>query len=152
MAAAVLGLAGVERTHVLGPSVLAACEVLPAAELGRIAAVGPAEPFEPEQTGTEATGCTYGRSEPGASLTVFSVGRDGGAFLRRIRASDEAQHIDPGKRLSGPGYVGYVGAGPRPGSESVVVVKHDEYVNVLVDNAPAGTAERLGVLAAHTLE
>ena len=147
-AAAALALGAVQWTHVLSPDELGACAVLPGAALERVAAVAaPPQPFEPE--GARATGCSYGR-EPGVNLTVFSIGRGGGDVLREVRASGAAQGVAM-KPLRGPGFTGYTSVGPRPGSESVVLVKHDQYVNVLVYNATPGTAERLGALAADTL-
>lgn len=51
----------------------------------------------------------------------------------------------------GPGTRGTATGGPRPGSESAVVVKHDHYVDVVVYNAPPGTAEQLAGAAARRL-
>lgn len=54
----------------------AACEVLPAADVARVAVGAAPVPFEPQDTGTKATGCSYGR-EPGVNLTVLSVAASG---------------------------------------------------------------------------
>jgi len=141
----------VEGSRILRSNETGACDVLPTADLQRVAAVMAApKAFEPEKTGIDATGCAYGR-EPGIYLTVLSVRHGGRTFLRQIREADDTRGVDV-RTLSGPGYEGYETVGPRERSESVVIVKHDQYVNILVYNAPAGTAARLGGVAAHTLE
>jgi hypothetical protein len=127
-----------------------ACKVLPAADVARIAAGAAPVPFEPENTGIKATGCSYGRG-PGVNITVFSVADDRRALmLRNQRSHDE--HGVVATPLKGRGYVGYTTPGPRPGSESVVVVKHDHYVDIIVFNAVPGTAEQLAHAAARALD
>lgn len=146
-----LALAGVTAAYIVDRQELGACDVLPRAEVERIALVAdPPEPFATENTGTESTGCSYGRGEPGVYVTVFSVARSGSDMMQRARVLGEA-HGAVFKSLNGPGYEGFTTVGPRQGSESVVVVRHDQYVEVLVFNARPGTAERLGVVAARTL-
>jgi hypothetical protein len=149
VAALVIGVAaavGIRRSEALG-----ACEILPSADIERIAGVpGPPKPFETERAGIASTGCDFGDGEPGTYLTMFSVRRHGGAFMRSGRDMQVAHGVEI-TPLKGPGYDGYLSGGPREGSTSVVVVKHDHYVNILVYNAPPGTAERLADLAGRTL-
>lgn len=146
-----LALAGVTAAYMGDRREPGACDVLPRAEATRIAGVAdPPEPFEPENTGIQSTGCSYGRGEPGVYVTVFSVAHGGLDMMQRARALGEA-HGAVQKPLKGPGYEGFVTGGPREGSESAVVVRHDHYVDVLVYNAPPGTAEQLAVVAARRL-
>lgn len=151
VAIAALALAGVTAAYVVDGRPPGACDVLRPAEVERIAGVaGGPEPFEPENTGIESTGCSYGQGEPGAYVTVFSVAHGGLDMMRRARDAGAA-HGAASTPLDGPGYEGYATGGPRAGSESAVVVKHDHYVDVLVYNAPAGTAAQLARVAAGRL-
>jgi len=130
---------------------LGACDVRPRAQVERIAGVREVpEPFEPENTGIDSTGCSYGQGEPGTYLTVFSVARGGAEMMRRARTVGEA-HGAVFMSLNGPGYEGYTSVGPRPGSESAVVVKHDHHVEVIAYNTPPGTAAKLAIVAAGRL-
>lgn len=152
VAIAALALAGVAAAaHVVDRPASGACDVLRPAEIERIAGVaGPPQPFETENTGIESTGCSYGHGEPGAYVTVFSVAHGGLDMMRRARDAGEA-HGAVSTPLKGTGYEGYATSGPRPGSESAVVVKHDHYVDIVVYNAPAGTAAQLASVAGRRL-
>jgi hypothetical protein len=151
VAIAALALAGLTAAYVVHRRGLGACEVLSRAEVKRIAGVAdPPEPFEPENTGIRSTGCSYGPGEPGVYVTVFSIAHGGSDMMRRARTLGEA-HGAVSKSLKGPGYDGYATGGPREGSESAVVVKHDHYIDILVYNAPPGTAEQLAIVAARRL-
>jgi hypothetical protein len=52
------------------------------------------------------------------------------------------------QNVSGNGYQAFTTGGPREGSESVVVLKGDQYGNIVVYNVPTGTAARLAKVAA----
>jgi hypothetical protein len=146
-----LAIAGVTAAFKVDRRDQDACDVLSQAEVKRIAGVAdPAEPFETENTGIQSTGCSYGRGEPGVYVTVFSVAHGGFDMMQRGRALGEA-HGAAFTSLKGHGYEGYTSVGPRERSESAVVVKHDHYVEVLVYNAPPGTAKQLAIVAARRL-
>ncbi|HVF74586.1 MAG TPA: hypothetical protein VM938_06015 [Acidimicrobiales bacterium] len=117
---------------------VAACDVLPADEVVRVLGVRlEGRAFEPQATTAHSSGCGYGRA-PGVHMIVFAVGPGGKDFHRQPE----------GKDVSGPGYRAHVGAGPRERSESLVVLRGDQYVNVVVYDAPPGTAERFAPIAA----
>lgn len=148
LALVVVGGLALPRTHPTRR--VAACDVLPAAELARVldAPSPPGSAFEPD--GAEhATGCSYGTA-PGVHLTVFAVAPGGEAFERRRQAALVGREVDA-KDVSGAGYRAWVTRGPRERSESAVLVHGDRYVNFLVYEAPAGTAERLVPVAARGL-
>ena len=98
-----LALAGVTAAYIVDRRELRACDVLPRAEVKRIAGVAdPPEPFETENTGIQSTGCSYGRGEPGVYVTVFSVASGGFDMMQRAQALGEA-HGAVRKPLKGPG-------------------------------------------------
>jgi len=55
------------------------------------------------------------------------------------------------QRLHGKGYRGYTTTGPGDGSESLVVLRGDHYINVIFFNLPSGTAARFAPAAAANL-
>jgi hypothetical protein len=102
--------------------------------------------------GNESSGATP-RSAAAAAIRVATSSPTSTASFVVITASARSAlgRNRYRREMRGPGYDGYLSGGPREGSESVVVVKHDHSVNVLVYNAPPGTGERLGALAARSL-
>jgi hypothetical protein len=146
--AVVVVVGGVQAARMVASDGVTACDVLGASDIERIAAAPPV-PFEPERSGTKATGCSYGR-QPGVNVIVFSVEQGGRALLRRNLRAVEEHGVVP-VAVAGKGYEGYVGPGPTPGSESVTVVRNDHYVNIIVVNAAPGMAEQLGAAAARSV-
>jgi hypothetical protein len=83
-------------------------------------------------------------------VTVFAVS-PGGRQLVRLQERAMREHGTPVTDLGGSGYVASLTVGPREGSESVVVLRGDRYVNVVVYGAPPGTAAQLVPVAARSL-
>lgn len=75
-------------------------------------------------------------------MTVFSVAKGGSDMLHRARSLGEA-HGAVSWSIDGSGYEGYRDGRRPPRLGERRVVKHDHYVDVVVYNAPPGTAEQL---------
>jgi hypothetical protein len=130
---------------------LGACHVISKVDIASASGVGvgTGEAFHPEGNERDASGCFYGRA-PGVQVTVFVISPGGTRFLRSRQAAVEAHHVAE-QNLSRTGYEAYKTAGPRQNSESVVVLWHDEYVEVQVFEARSGTADQFAVIAARHL-
>lgn len=154
-AAIVLGMvaAGAAVNAALRPdgNGMPACRVVPRAMITRVvgADLGPGK--ESPADGLQgSTVCNYGRAL-GPTVTVFAVGRDAGQFFASQRSASGARDaID----LAGDGYDAFLleqvfGAGdPRGSPDALFLLANGQYVNVLIDGAPANAARDLAPLVA----
>lgn len=93
-----------------------------------------------------ATECIYG------TIEVFAFRQGAASYFNQVLADDRSSGV--GSFLSGPGYkidiIGhFVYAGMQ--AQTFTLIKHGQYVNVLITSAPEGTAARLAVATAKRL-
>lgn len=123
-----------------GPS---ACTLVTSSDLAALTGkpVGPSAPFTPEgEGGRGRTGCHVGIGTD-VSATVFAAGKDAGSYFERVVVFGAAD-VGLGD-VSRAGVEALVTGGPRDGSESLVLLRHGVYVNVVLYGAPAGAVARL---------
>jgi hypothetical protein len=94
--------------------------------------------------------CSYGRA-PGPNLTVFAAKRGGAEFYASQKRAAEAHGSNP-RSLTRAGHQAFgMDAVAGPTVQTFFLLKHGQYVNVLLYNAPPGATDLLASEAASAI-
>jgi hypothetical protein len=133
-----------------------ACQVVTAAMLstavGNAVRPGRADVAEPGGP-ADATVCNYRSAVSDLSATVFAA-RDGAAnFYAQQRRAADTNGSEP-RDIDGPGFQAFGFMGNGNGgltTQTFFLLKHGQYVNVILFGASAGAAQRLAVSTAGSI-
>jgi hypothetical protein len=143
-----LGALVIARRHSNG---LNACSVLSLSSIERAVGVisGPGKAEAPEVGGPPgASDCLYGLA-PGPNILVFAAKQDSRSFYdsQQRAASTDGQVHD----ISQSSYRAFTIDGPQSTFQTFFMLKHGQYLNVVIYNARPGAAGLLAADAANTI-
>lgn len=114
--------------------------------------VPPGSPGTPDGGVPGASMCFYGATR-GPSVTVFAFRHDADGYFALVRRTDMEEGFTP-LDISGPGYSAFMetpAMSPRVPRPTFFLIKHGQYVNVLLNDAPASATRSLAAATARGL-